>query len=345
MSYNFQSSQKKEYNIGIGILRVFLSFMVIIDHLYDRKKYPAYIYFLCYHIPTFFLLSFFYTSKTLKSFNINKIKMRLERIIIPYFSWYIIYWIFNNIYFYLFNINKSHSLKDFIYNLLNGRSFNAALWFQIILILLTIIFLIIIFLFKNYYMNILVTLGILSYILQYTGLNYEFFTNYFPYHYKITYGRIAEGFPHAITGFYISSNNLMKLLKNNIRNTITNSIIILIFITKLKVFLDIDTFKYGGIRLNIGAICFLFIFFFFPSKKIKNEFLIKIIIKLTNYTGGIYFLHILIGRGYILKKIFTILTIKRHTIFHCITVFIISHILCLFGTKLFGRTKFKHLFA
>lgn len=56
-------------------------------------------------------------------------------------------------------------------------------------------------------------------------------------------------------------------------------------------------------------------------------------------------MHNLIGRGFILKKIFKILSIKRHTIFECINVFIISYILCLFGTKLFGRTQFRHLFA
>lgn len=118
-------------------------------------------------------------------------------------------------------------------------------------------------------MHILVALGILSYIFQYTGLNYEFFTNHFPYFYCITYGRSTEGFPHAITGFYISSNNLMALLKSNIKNTIFSSLVILVFITKLKVFSNINTFKYGGIRLNIGAICLFFIFFLFPFREIK----------------------------------------------------------------------------
>lgn len=58
---NYQLKSKKEYNFGIGILRVCLSFMVIMDHLYDQEKYKRYVYFFYYHIPTFFLLSFFYT--------------------------------------------------------------------------------------------------------------------------------------------------------------------------------------------------------------------------------------------------------------------------------------------
>ena len=68
---------------------------------------------------------------------------------IPYFSWCFIYWIFNIIYFYLLKKECRHSLLDFMNNLVNGHIFNNALWFQNILILITIIFEIIILLLKN----------------------------------------------------------------------------------------------------------------------------------------------------------------------------------------------------
>ena len=32
------TKEKKEYNLGIGVLRVILSFMVVIDHFYSKKK-------------------------------------------------------------------------------------------------------------------------------------------------------------------------------------------------------------------------------------------------------------------------------------------------------------------
>ena len=337
--------RKKEYNIGIGILRVCLSFMVIMDHLYNQRKYSKYVYFFYYHIPTFFLLSFFYTFNTLISFNINKIKQRFERIMIPYFSWCFIYWIFNNIYFYILKKECRHSLIDFLHNLINGHIFNVALWFQNILILLTIIFVIIILLFRNTYIFILILIGLLTYIFQYTGLNYKFFRKNFPVDYYLTFGRFAEGFPNAVSGFYIASKSFTPILKSNARITIIISLIILLLITKFNVFSDIKTFKYGGIRLNIGAICIFFIFYLFPFNAIKNKFLINIIIHLTSNTGGIYFIHNLIGNGYILRKILSILIIKRHSLLECIIVFFISHTICFYGTKLFGRTKFRHLFA
>ena len=342
---NYMLKRKKEYNIGIGILRVCLSFMVVMDHLYNQKKYKQYIYFFYYHIPTFFLLSFYYTFNTLYFFNFNKIKIRFERILIPYFCWSCIYWIFNNIYFLLLKKKCRHSLIDFLNNLLNGHIFNCAFWFQNILILLTIIFLIVILLFKNNFLYILVLFAILAYILQYTGLNYEFFTKNFSTHYYLTLGRFAEGLPNAVSGFYIASKNFTSILKTKARITIINSLIILSFITKLKVFSNIKTFKYGGIRLNIAAICIFFIFYLFPFSVIKNKILINIIKQLTSYTGGIYFIHNLIGRGYILSKILSILEIERHSLLECLIVFIISYIICFYGTRLFGRTKFRHLFA
>jgi fucose 4-O-acetylase-like acetyltransferase len=337
--------RKKEYNIGIGILRVCLSFMVIMDHLYSQKKYKQYVYFFYYHIPTFFLVSFFYTFNTLSSSNINKIKRRFERIMIPYFSWCFIYWIFNNIYFYILKKECRHSLIDFMHNLINGHIFNCALWFQNNLILLTIIFVIIILLFKKTYIYILILLGVLAYVFQYTGLNYKFFRNNFSGHYYLTLGRLAEGLPNAISGFYIASKNISTILKSNARITIIISFIILLFITKFNVFSNIKTFKYGGVRLNIGAICIFFIFYLFPFNAIKNKFLINIIIKLTSNTGGIYFIHNLIGRGYILSKLLSILMVERQSLLECIIVFFISHIICFYAAKLFGRTVFRHLFA
>jgi len=342
---NFQLKMKKKYNYGIGILRVCLSFVVIMDHLYDQKKYNQYIYFFYYHIPTFFLLSFFYTFNTFYSRNINKIQNRFERIMIPYFIWSFIYWIFNIIYFYVLKKKCRHSLIDFLNGLLNGHIFNCALWFQNILILITIIFVIVILLLKNIYMHSLALLGLLAYILQYTGFNYKFFRKNFSIHYRLTLGRFAEGFPNAVSGFYIALNNLTKVLKNSSRITIIISLIILFFITKFNVFSDIKTYKYGGIRLNIAGICIFFVFYLFPFGALKNKFLINIIKQLTSFTGGIYFIHNLIGRGYILNKILSILEIKRHSLLECIIVFFISYIFCFYGTKLFGRTKFRHLFA
>ena len=52
---NYMLKRKKEYNIGIGILRVCLSFMVVMDHLYNQKKYKQLYLFLLLSYSDFFL--------------------------------------------------------------------------------------------------------------------------------------------------------------------------------------------------------------------------------------------------------------------------------------------------
>ena len=333
--------KNKNINLGISILRVILSFMVVLDHLYNKKKLKKYLYILYYHIPTFFLISFYFTYKTLTSFNIYKIKLRFERILIPYFSWCTISWILNNFYFYLLKKECRHSIKDFFINLLNGHIFLVPLWFQNILNLLTLIFLIVIFSFKNKFIYVLHILSFIALILQYSGYNYNFFKDNFKKNSYLTLGRFAETFPNAVIGFSLAKYDIISIIKNN-RNISFYFLIILIIITRYDVFSELKTFKYGGIRLNIAAICIFILFSVFPFQKITNKILINGIIIITKYTAGIYFTHVLFGKGYLcnLLKI-----VKKGTLLGCIFIYIISYFGSFIGTKILGKTKFRHLFV
>lgn len=334
------NNNKKVYNIGIRILRVILSFMVVVDHIYIKKK--KYIYFLYYHIPTFFIISFYFTYKTLISFNINKIKLRFERLIIPYFSWCIISCILCYDYV-LLKKRIIYSFKIFFIYIMNGHIFNVVLWFQNILIIINIIFIIIIFLFKKKYLFILNILNAFSYVLLYSGLNFRFFYNNFSYDSASTIGRLAEVFPFALTGFFFASIHIIDNLTKYRKTAIFSCYILLIIITKFKVFAELRNFKYGGFRHNLAGICIFIIFLLFPFTKINNRIITKVIFVLTDYTGGIYFTHFLIGRKLLIVQ--KILEIKNRTFLGCIITYIISYTICNIGTKFLGKTKFKHLFA
>lgn len=334
--------QKKEINLGISILRVFLSFMVVMDHLYKKEKLQKYLIFLYYHIPTFFLISFYFTYKTLISFNFSKLKIRIERLLIPYFSWCTISWVIKNIYFYLLKKNCRHTLTDFFINLTNGHIFDVVLWFQMILILTTFLFLLIIFIFKKNYLFILSLIGLIAYLLEYTGTNYLIF-NKLTVHYRLTFGRFAEAIPHAFTGFFLASIDILNKIKirQNKNLIVFYSLIILIMITKFDIFSNLKTFKYGGVRLNIASIC-IFLMFSLTNFKFRNKKINKIILQLTNYTAGIYFTHVLIGKGYIAK---TIVYVKNGTLLGCIIIYITSYIISFIGANIFKNSKFKNLFV
>ena len=118
------------------------------DHLYNKVILKKYFYILYYHIPTLFLISFYFTFNTFTSYDIKKIKLRFERLIIPYISWSIIAFILKIIYYQL-NLNKYWSLKEFFQHLICGHILNVPLWYLAILIMSTLSFLIINFIFKD----------------------------------------------------------------------------------------------------------------------------------------------------------------------------------------------------
>ena len=329
-----------EKNYGIAFLRVLLSFMVVMDHFYNKKRKAKFVHILYYHIPTFFLMSFYYTNKTFTTFNISKIKLRFQRIVIPYISWSIISFILNNIYFYCFKVQKPHTLNHFVENLLNGHVFILALWFQNVLIFTTLIISITVLLFKNDYLLIFLSFLILSYAFQYSGINYHFFTKNFTLLYYATFGRFLETLPNSLCGFFIASFNIMCILKNYTYKTIIICSCILLFISTYRFKNNLLSFKYAGIRLNTAAICIFLIFFNLPLTKIKNIRIKKLFDSITNYTAGIYFVHYLIGKGYIMK---IFLGNKIESVFGCLFIYFTSYIVCFCLDKLLRNTKFRHL--
>lgn len=332
-------SKNNKKDFGISLLRIILSFMVVVDHLGDHKINNKYKNILYYHIPTFFLISFYYTAKKLISIDINKIKLRFKRLIFPYFVWNIISFILNIIYHYYFNRKCPYRIYDLLIGLLSGRVFILALWFQNVLIFTTLISTIIILLFKSNYLLIFQLLMILSYRFQYSGENYKFFKKHYENIYSLTYGRFIDTFPCSMTGIFIASFKIKNKLDSYKFRCIFLCILFLIFSSKYNFDSNLLTFRYGGLRLNIASCCIFFLFLL-SFESIKNNKIIKIIDILSKYTAGIYFIHLLVGKSYIIKFV---LVKKINIFFRCIDIYIISYIICFLLDKIFGNTIFGHL--
>ena len=96
---NNQSWNKKQnINYGIELLRMILCFWIVIIHCciinsYFFKK----IILAGFHVPTFIIISFYFYYRNLSTRNIIKIKLRFERLLIPYIIWPIILLIMNNL--------------------------------------------------------------------------------------------------------------------------------------------------------------------------------------------------------------------------------------------------------
>lgn len=333
------------FDYGIAFLKVFLAFQVICSHNFNIESTEnVYLrYFLRnrkIHVPSFFIISFYFMHKEFMALNINKYIKRIERLIIPYLIWPIIIWILNNIFNFLLDTNFSSSLTCLIYQILWGSTFIVQLWFQWDLIIITILFFLLLFLFKSNYLLIIQLIAILAYILQYSGINKQFYEN-LRTEQKECLGRFAEVIPYTVVGFTIASLGIIKKLKNYKIKTFIFSVIIYIFIEKYSVFSNVEGIAYSGIKLNICSICVIFVFSLFPSEKITIP-LIQFILKyITNFTAGIFYLHWSIIMY--LKSYISI--IKNGSLSGIVFIYLICYFISFFGMKIFGKTKLKHLFS
>ena len=79
---------RKKIHIGLAILRIYLSFLVVVIHCFQpkfniKKKIIIKIIYNKIHVPTFYLLSFLFSYHLFKSKNIAKIKIRFQRLLYP----------------------------------------------------------------------------------------------------------------------------------------------------------------------------------------------------------------------------------------------------------------------
>jgi hypothetical protein len=121
---NFQSiKSKKKIYLGIEIFRMFFSFFIITVHFFNKNYARTKLLLfpfnaLCYYIPTFFTISFYFNYKTFVSSNIIKIKERFLRILIPYYIWPTIFFIRYHSFNYLNGFIEKDKLKNLYYQYL-----------------------------------------------------------------------------------------------------------------------------------------------------------------------------------------------------------------------------------
>ena len=276
----------------------------------------------------------------LLSLDTKKILNRFVRLFVPYIGWPLIIFLFNKIYNIKLKKNLPDTYEKLKIQLIWGSGFLGQFWFQWDLIVTTFIFIIIIFIFRRNYLLVLQLLLILFYYFQYNG-NY-FTKNIFINKYnKYTVGRLFEMIPFGMTGFTLGCyDSINKLHKFKIR-TLIFSLLIYKFIEKYKVFSHISGLYYQGIKLNIKSICIIFIFSLFPSEKIENKYIKKILNLITKNSAGPFYLHLSL-RDYLQDYNSDI---KKGTFIGTLVNYFICYSIALCGDTVFGKTFLKYLFC
>jgi fucose 4-O-acetylase-like acetyltransferase len=213
-------NEKPIFDIGLAILRPILSFFVIMTHCYKYSYATGLWKFLIFktkkfyfHVPIFFLMSFYFSQKTLSSSNTKKKAERFERLCIPYFFYPIILFLLNKL-LIRFKITKNEiQIDELKHQLLFGigMKYLFILWYQWNIIFFTFFFILVICLFRKNYNFVLIIILITSFVFQYNGKNVLIFGKYKE---RMVLGRVMEMLPFSVIGFLISYSDIIHFLKN-----------------------------------------------------------------------------------------------------------------------------------
>ena len=276
---------EQKINLGIEILRMILCFWVLSFHCLDNTKINYFLYYITkrkmYHVPCFCFISFYFSYNVYFSGNNIKFKKRIERLLIPYIFWPFIFFVIDN----AFGIRRI-SLHDLKLQIIYGRQISVSLWYIFTLLFITIIFFIISKLFQHYFLFIIEIISIIIYIMQYS--NYYYIFDGYKINAKLTVISTLNLFPLSSIGLIFSTFNLIKYLKTYRKHTLFFSYLILYFLLRYNIFVDLGGFK--GILFLFSSSCLFVCFFLLPLDN-TNQFYQRIIKRITSYTNGIYCLH------------------------------------------------------
>ena len=331
-------------NLGINVLKVILSYWVLSFHCASDKIKATYkILNTYYHVPTFMVISFYFSYNLFYMRSVTKAKQRIKRLLIPYLIVAFIHLMIREHFFQYDKKEFKGKIKRCIIILylqyITGYTCAVHLWYIQILILFTIFFFIIFSVFRKNSIVIIQIIQIISYLIQYSEMNYKIFFKHKRHIKSISH--IAEIIPFAITGLTFAHIKILKIFVNHRIKFIIYFITILIIIYNYNVFGHFKGFPYSGVEKNIAAICLFISFSLIPFEKIKHKKLVNIITLLTSYSGGIYFFHRIINH--------IILKIKHskrnnNNFYNCIVIYLVCYIFCMIGTKIFKNTNLKYLF-
>lgn len=335
-------SKSIQRNIGIEILRMILCFRIVLLHYYRSKnKFILKLRENLFQVPCFFLISFYYLYSTISKKDVQKMKLRIEKLSIPYILYPIIVWSINNLMFLLIKYNRFGrllSLKELKTHIIIGRGISGicVLWFLFNMIILTLFFFILSFLLKKQFFFYIRIIALISYLIQYSGINNSFFNQY-TIKISISVGNLVETFPLAFVGFYLSSSNFYQKLLNNRMTYILYSSFFFYLISEYNIFSKLKGQASPGLKSLIVPILLFNIFYLIPFERIYPKILI-IINYITRYTKGIYCMHYCI-QNYVRKYLD-----PKATLIGCVILYIISYLISLFGFQIFQKTKIKYLF-
>lgn len=328
-------------DMGIAILRPLLCLGVVCCHFGSSATPFAWHFVLPCCAPLFFLISFYLFAERFTKVDGQMVRRRLFRLFLPLLSWALIYYLAINLSHLVFKTEEVICLKDFFVQCITGHSYNEPMWFQFVLIVVTLLFFIISVACQDNKRVVCWVFGVLTVLalcLQYTSLNFRMFS---PLDYSLRYplGRICEMLPYAFAGMVLPLAVKMEKWKRVLLVGLLLSGSVLLYF-----FHDAPLgFGYQGIRILLISIS-VFLAFKLISFGRMPERMKKVILTLSKYTLGIYCAHLLIERG--IHHLLTHLSWGRlyGSFLYCVVVYGCGYLLFLSMDRLIGNKYLNMVF-
>lgn len=294
---------KTEKNYGLSLLKVIMCFEVLCCHFLGNATTPIWrlplVLMKTSAVPVFLIVSFLLCRKGLVSGDMKLLGRRVKRLLWPQVSWAAAYYLLCVV-LNLVDSGEFLSPSTLLWQLFTGSSerLNPAMWFQTDLIILTVVFsLLFAWLKPRLSHGILLTLGIVCMILQYTRLNYTLFEPLQP-EVKYSLGRIVEAWPFAAVAICLFRPKVLENLKKYwVWGCLAGLVLAGVSFLLKKPCSVYDSFGYAGIHMPLGATGMVIFCYCLPLEKLGGMGK-SIIDTLSRYTLGIYCSHLLVAKIY-----------------------------------------------
>ena len=276
---------KSQFNIGIAILKIWMCFEVILMHFWNASNVKGILYIIAQlrlaAVPVFMMTSFYYLYPLLCNITKERVQKRILRIAWPQVGWTLIAGL----------LLYRRPISDLYLQLIFGHSINRTMWFQFVLIILTVFFIGFFKLCKNLDTNyLLFGLIIISFTLQFSGFNYKIISPLRDFCGDDTLsaplGRVVESIPWAVIGILFNKYGVVEKVKDKKIFAVILFLISFIPIV-LNKFIMPKGFGYSGLGLCMVGAAFV-LFFSSVVDEIIPEKVGRFIEILAKPTMGIY---------------------------------------------------------
>lgn len=322
-----QKLKDRQYNYGLALLKIWMCFEVVCCHFGNGNEnfvlmnilWKGVVTFRTCAVPCFVIMTFYFASETFSVNSKSAILKRMKRLFLPNLLWAIIYifaiWISQDFYV----ISEFGWSKAFILQVLLGHVYNQTMWFQVDLIWLTCFYYVLYKMFgkkEKLLKSVLMIIGAISIVLQYSGTNYRIF-GWLPDYSKYTLGRIIEIIPYSVVGLMWKKDSVQQ---NSLWDLVLWTFLIVISYYVDKIDILENTFGYAGLGLFLIGYCVTKQFNELNCLKISKKWQM-VIKKVSSVTMGCYFMHRLVGNIIMYANLNIINT---SPLIRCIVIFVVS---------------------